>query len=80
MDLDNSLDSYIAATLTLFLSITTPSSVGLLAIPLAFSHRTLNGLLLLIDSLGGARVGGGEGGGGCWAEQESQVQSIILRY
>ena len=85
LDFDNSFDSYITATLTLFLSNTTPSSVSLLPIPLALNCRTLNVLPSLICSTDGAGVGGGEGGGGvdCWvfeAEKGSQVQSLFLRY
>ena len=72
LDIDESFDSCITATLALFLSNTTPSSVSLLPIPLALNCRTLN----VLSSLG-------EGGGGCWvfeAEQGSQVQSLFLRY
>ena len=42
LDFDESFDSCITATLTLFLSNTTPSSVSLLPIPLALNCRTLN--------------------------------------
>ena len=68
LDFDESFDSCITATLTLFLSNTTPSSVRLLLIPLALNCRTLNVLSSLICSADGAGVGGGEGGGGvdCW--------------
>ena len=74
-------DSCITATLTLFLSSTTPSYVSLFPIPIALSCRTLNVLSSLICSAGGAgdRVGGGD----CWdggAEQVSQVQSLFLQY
>ena len=64
LDFDVSFDSCITATLTLFLSNTTPSSVSLLPIPLALNCRTLNVLSSLICSADGAGVGGGEGGGG----------------
>ena len=79
MDFDESFGSYINATLTLFLSNTTPSSVSLLPIPLALNCRTLNMLTSLICSTYGAGVGAGEGVGGvdCWvfeAEQELQVK------
>ena len=85
MDCDDSIDSCITATLTLFLSSTTPSSVNLLAIPLALSCRTLNVLSSLICWADGAGVVGSEGDGGVdyWvfeAEQGSQVQSLFLRY
>ena len=85
LDFDESFDSCITATLTLFLSNTTPSSVSLLPIPLVLNYRTLNVLSSLICSADGAGVGDGEGGGivGCWvfeAEQGSQVQSLFLRY
>ena len=85
LDFDESFDSCITATLTLFLSNTTPSSVSLLPIPLALNCRTLNVLSALICSADGAGVGVGEGSGGvdCWvfeAEQGSQVQSSFLRY
>ena len=85
LDFDVSFDSCITATLTLFLSNTTPSSVSLLPIPLALNCRTLNVLSSLICSADGAGVGGGEGGGGVdcsvfEAEQGSQVQSLFLRY
>ena len=65
LDFDESFDS---ATLTLFLSNTTPSSVSLLPIPLALNCRTLNVVSSLICSADGAGVGDGEGGGGgdCW--------------
>ena len=58
LDFDESFDSYITATLTLFLSSTTPSSVGLLPIPLALNCRTLNVLSSLICSADGEEVGG----------------------
>ena len=41
LDFDVSFDFYINATLTLLFSITTPSSVSLLPIPLALRCRTL---------------------------------------
>ena len=80
MNFDESFDSCITATLTLFLSNPTPSSVSLLPISLA-----LNVLSSLICSVDGAGVGDGEGGGGvdCWvfeAEQGLQDQSLFLRY
>ena len=65
------LTSCITATLTSFLSNTTPSSVSLFPIPLA----TLNVLSSLICSVGGA--GDLVGSGDCWdgeAEQASPVQ------
>ena len=85
LDFGESFDSCITATLTLFLSNTTPSSVSLLPIPLALNCRTLNVLSSLICSADGAGVGDGEAGGGvgCWvfeAEQGSQVQSLFIRY
>ena len=68
LDFDESFDSCITATLTLFLSNTTPSYVSLLPVPLALNCRTLNVLSSLICSADGAGVGDGEGGGGigCW--------------
>ena len=68
MDFDESLDSCITATFTLFLSNTAPSSVSLLPIPLALSCRMLNVLSSLICSADGAWVGDGEGDGwvDCW--------------
>ena len=54
MDFDKSFDSCITATLTLFLSNTTPSSVSLLPIPLALNCRILNVLASLICSADGA--------------------------
>ena len=85
LDFDESFVSCITATLTLFLSNTTHSSVSLLPIPLALNCRTLNELSSLICSADGAGVGDGEGGGGvgCWvfeAEPVSQVQSLFLWY
>ena len=81
LDLGDNFDSCITATFPLILSRTTPISVSLFPIPLAWSCRTLNVLSSLICSVGGAgdRVGGGD----CWhggAEQVSQVQSLFLRY
>ena len=64
LDFDKSFDSCITATLTLFLSNTTPSSVSLWPIPLALNWRTLNVLSSLICSADGAGDGVGEGGGG----------------
>ena len=64
LDFDESFDSCITATLTLFLSNTTPSSVSLLPIPLALNCRTLNVLSSLICLPDGAGVGNGEGDGG----------------
>ena len=52
LDFDESFDSCITATLTLFLSNTTPSYVSLLPIPLALNCRTLNVLSSLICSAG----------------------------
>ena len=82
LDFDESFDSCITATFTLFLSNATPSSGSLLPIPLALNCRTLNVLSSLICSEDGAGVGDGKGGGGvdCWifeAEQELQVQSLF---
>ena len=67
LDFDESFNSCITATLTLFLSNTTPSSVSLFPIPFALNCRTLNVLSSLICSADGAEVGDGEGGGdvGC---------------
>ena len=81
LDLGDNFDSCITATLTLFLSSTTSSSVSLFPIPLALSCRTLNVLSSLICLVGG--VGDLVGGGDCWecgAKQASQVQSLFLRY
>ena len=83
LDLDESFDSVITATLTLFLSNTTPSYVSLFPIPLALNCRTLNVLSSLICSEDIAGVRAGEGGSGvnCWvfeAVQGSQVQSLFL--
>ena len=69
LDFDENFYSCITATLTLFLSSTTPSSISFLPIPLALSCRTC----------------GGEGGSGvdCWvfeAEQWSQVKSLFPPY
>ena len=60
LDFDESFDSCITATMTLFLSNTTPSSVSLLLIPLALNCRTLNVLSSIICSADGAGVGDGE--------------------
>ena len=80
--LTRGITSCITATLTLFLSTTTPSSVSLLLIPLVFNCRTLNVLSSLICSADGAGFGVSKSGGGvdCWvfeAEQGSQVQSFM---
>ena len=64
LDLGDSFDSCITATLTLFLSRTTPSSVSMFPISLALSRRTLNVLSSLICSVGGAGDRGGVGIGG----------------
>ena len=58
----DNFDSCITATLTLFLSSTTSSSVSLFPIPLELSCRTLNVLSSLICLVGGAGdlVGGGD--------------------
>ena len=64
LDFDESFDSCITATLTLFLSNTTPSSVSLLLIPLALNCRTLNVLSSIICLADGAGAGDGEVGGG----------------
>ena len=79
LDFDESFDSRITVTLTLFLYNITPSSVSLL------NCRTLNVLSSLICSAEEEGVGGGDGGGGveCWvfeADQGSQVQSLFIRY
>ena len=63
LDFDETFDSCITATLTLFLSNTTPSSVSLLPIPLGLNCRTLSVLSLLICSADGAGVGDDVGGG-----------------
>ena len=81
LDFDERFDSCITATLTLFLSNTTPSSVSLLPIPLTLNCKTLNVRSSLICSADGAGVGDGEGGGGFCVlevEQGSQVQSLFL--
>ena len=85
LDFNESFDSCITGTLTLFPSSTTPSSVSLLPITLVLNCRTLNVLSSVICSADGATVGSGEGGAGihCWvfeAEQGLQVQSLFLRY
>ena len=54
---DESFDSCLTATLTLFLSSTTPRSVCLLSIPFALTYRTLNVMSSLIYSADGAGVG-----------------------
>ena len=64
LDFDESFGSCITATLTLFLSNTTPSYVTLFPIPLALNCRTLNVLSSLICSADGIMVGDGEGGSG----------------
>ena len=82
LDFDENFYSCITATLTWFLSNTTPSSVSLLPILLALNCRTMNVLSTLICSADGTGVGGGDGVD-CWvfvAEQGSQVQSLFLRY
>ena len=83
LDLGDNFDSCITATLTLFLSNTTSSSVSMFPIPLALSCRTLKVLSSLICLVGGAGAGELVGGGDCWdcgAEQASQVKSLFLRY
>ena len=85
LDFDESFDSRLTAILTLFISITTPSSVSLWPIPLALNCRTFNVLSSLICLADGAGVGDGEGGGAIdyWvfeAEQGLQVQSLFFRY
>ena len=74
LDFDESFDSCINATLTLFLSSTTPNSVSLLPIPLALTCRTLNVLSSLIFLADGTGVGGGEDNGGvdCWISEAEQ--------
>ena len=78
LDLGDIFDSCTTVTLTLCLSSNTHSSVSLFLIPLAMSCRTLNVLSSLICSVGGAgdRVGGGD----CWDDQVSHIQSLYLRY
>ena len=61
LDFDESFDSCITATLTLFVSNTTPSSVSLFSIPLTLNCRTLYVLSSIICSADGAGVGDGEG-------------------
>ena len=81
LDFEESFDSCITATLTLFLSNTTPSYVSLLPIPLALNCITLNVLSPLIYSADGARVGDSEGGGvvGCLVfEAEAGVAGPIF--
>ena len=63
LDLGDSFDSYITATLNLFLSSTTPSSVSLFPIPFALSCRTLNVPSSLTCLVVGAGVVGGEDDG-----------------
>ena len=77
LDFDESFDSCITATLTSFLSNTTPSSVSVLPIPLALNCRTLNVLSSLCfrhmeQGLEMVAVVGLVAG--------SQVQSLFLRY
>ena len=81
LDFDESFDSCITTTLTLFLSNTTHGSVSLFPIPLALNCRTLNVLSSLISSADGAGVGDGEVDS-CFfeAKQGSQVQSLFPRY
>ena len=79
LDFGVRFDSCITATLTLLLSITTPSSVSLLPIPFALSCRTLNVMSSLFWFVGGVGVGGGEGVGGD-VEQGPHAQSLLLRY
>ena len=79
MNLGNNFDSCITATLTLFLSSSTPSSVSLFPIPLALSCRTLNVLSSLLCSVGGAGIELVVAIAGA-VEQVSQVQSLFLRY
>ena len=79
LDLGDSYDSCITATLILFFSGTTPSSVSLFLIPLAVSCITVNVLSSLICSVGGEVHSGGVrvGIGDCrdgGAEQVSKVQ------
>ena len=71
LGLDVSLDSCITATLTLLFSSTTPSSVSLLAIPLALSCIMLNVLSSLVCSADGVGVGGCDGDdcGHCWVSE-----------
>ena len=71
LHLDESFDSCITATLTLFLSNTTPSSVSLLLIPLALNCRTLN-VLSSLCSADGAGVVDGKGDVGCWVFEVEQ--------
>ena len=52
LDFDESFDSYITTTLTLFLCNTTPSSVSLFPIPLALNYRTLNVPICSADGAG----------------------------
>ena len=73
LDFGVSLDSCITTTLTLLFSITTPSSVSLLPIPLALSCRTCCHHYFDLGVAGGETVGGG-------VEQWSHAQSLLLRY
>ena len=66
LDLGDNFDSCITATLTVFLSNTTSSSVSLFPIPLALSCRRLNVLSPLICLVGGEGVKDLVGGGDCW--------------
>ena len=77
LDFDESFDSCITVTLTLFLSNTT-SSVSLLPIPLALNCRTLNVLSSLICSADGAGVGDGEGGGGVGWPSRGRRSNLYL--
>ena len=65
LDLGDSFDSCITATLTLF------------PIPLALSCRTLNVLSSLTCSVVGAGIGGGDGGDDYWVGVAEQVSGSI---
>ena len=67
LDLGDSVDSLITLTLTLFLSSTTPRSVSLFPISLAFICKTLNVLSSLVYSVGRVGDRGGKGVGGAIA-------------
>ena len=78
LDFKDRFDSCITATLTLFLSSTTPSSVCLLPIPLALSCRTLNVLSSQSCLEDGAGAGGGEGGDGSDSWSRGRRSNLLI--
>ena len=84
LDLGDNFDSCITATLTVFLSSTTPSSISLFPIPFALTCRMLTVLSSLFCSVGEAwdRVSVGVGGGDCWDDGPSRCRRAnhFLRY